>query len=56
MTSKIDKSASNKLKSSAPDGKFGWFIVIAYGTANVSEFNTLKIYREQQIRIVLSRL
>lgn len=28
--------ASSKAKSSAPDGNFGWFIVIAYGTANVS--------------------
>jgi hypothetical protein len=40
MTSKLencDKSASSKSdKSTAPDGGFGWLIVIAYGTANVS--------------------
>jgi len=32
-----DNAASNKCdKRSAPDGGFGWLIVIAYGTANVS--------------------
>lgn len=40
MTSKVetcDNNTSNKSKKrSPPDGGFGWFIVIAYGTANVS--------------------
>lgn len=40
MTSKeenCDNNASNKSeKRSPPDGGFGWLIVIAYGTANVS--------------------
>lgn len=40
MTSKLDKcdKASpciNNIRL-APDGGYGWFIVLAYGTANVS--------------------
>jgi hypothetical protein len=43
MTSKQEKSdniAFDKPKHFAPDGGFGWFIVIAYGTANVSRMCT----------------
>jgi hypothetical protein len=39
MTSKVEKSDNlgvDKAKRAAPDGGFGWFIVVAYGIANVS--------------------
>lgn len=39
MTSKLenyDRSPSNKSDKIAPDGGFGWIILIAYGAANVS--------------------
>lgn len=35
-TVNCDKAASSSTRRTAPDGGYGWLVVIAYGTANVS--------------------